>query len=85
MAYISGKMLSEGTLCVSMNKICKEMNKLWPIFKFLWYKDDADVTQLMTITHFLRTAELKMSQIFTLKMLFTEPSKIALNCIGVLW
>ena len=37
-----------------MNKICKEMNKLRPILKFLWYYDDndadADETQGTTIT-----------------------------------
>ena len=54
-----------------MNKICKEMNKLWPILKFLWYDDDNKQCRRHpgddNNSTFLQTAELKFVAAFTTK------------------
>ena len=62
-AYISGKMLSLGRLCISMNKICKEMNyKVFVVRRRRRRHPGDDNTST-----FLRTAELKREDVYPCK------------------
>ena len=59
----SGRCCPKEQMCVTMNKICEEMNKLRPILKFLVRRCRRRRHPSDTITRlFLRTAELKMKK-----------------------